>query len=167
MIFVVLYAIAVWTIAWRFRRRWPAFAAVLLAAPPIVLSAHFDVWLVRTVFDEDASWLVTLASLFAGIIVFIALLLSFQPRSKPSHVCVVCEYDMRGLSARTCPECGAELTEDTPKPQRARPILPVAPEGSLAIQLADNRRDRKRESSKLSAVTKAAPPATDTPITTQ
>lgn len=167
MILFVLYAFGIWSIAWRYRRRWPAFAALVAGVPPIILSAHLDMWIVRTIFDEDASWILTLAVLFAGVIVFIGLLLALQPQPKPSHVCVVCDYDMRGINSQTCPECGAERTAERPKRQRDRVHPPIAPEGSLATQLADKRRDRKRESSQFSSVTKTAPPATDAPMTNQ
>lgn len=167
MIFFVLYALGIWTIAWRCRRRWQAFGALIASVPPVILSAHLDMWIVRTIFDEDAGWILTLAILFAGVIVFIGLLLALQPRPKPAHACVVCEYDLRGIGARTCPECGAELSDDEPKRRRQRPQPPTAPTESLASQLADKRRDRSRESSQLSRVTTIAPPATDAPTTSQ
>lgn len=167
MILIVLYAFGIWTIAWRYRRRWPAFAAIVAGVPPLILSAKFDVWLVKTIFNEDASWLITMAGFFSAILTVIGLLLALQPREKPAHICAVCDYDMRGIGERTCPECGAELDEKEPRRKPIAPELPVEPGASLAIQLADKRRLRSRESKTLSIVTSTPPTSAETPMNNQ
>lgn len=123
MILFAIYALGVWTIAWRHRRRWPAFAAIFAGVPPILISARLDVWLVRKLFGEDAWHLFTLGLIFAGIVVFIGMVLAVQPRRRPDHECAACGYDLRGLASPACPECGEGLDlpdRATPQPSLAR-----------------------------------------------
>ena len=167
MIFVTIYAVGIWVVAWRWRRRWQGFAAIVAGTPPIFLSAQLDIWLVNELFHEDVHWLLMMAFAFAGVIVFIGLLLAVQPRAHPAHACQECGYDLRGLASTLCPECGNDSCDDLPTPRPVDHAEPVAPDFSLGVQLADRRRDRNRDSSKLSAVTPMAPPIAQPPTTSQ
>lgn len=163
MIFVTLYACGLWVIAWRYRRRWVAFAAIAAGTPPIFGAARLDIWIVDSLFGEDVSWVYMVAIVFAFVFVFIGLLLAIQPRAHPSHACQNCGYDLRGLAASCCPECGLGGSETKPTPRTA----PKAPDQSRATQLADSRRDRNLDSTALSVVTKTAPPSAQPPTTSQ
>ena len=163
MILFAVYAVGIWTIAWRYRRRWQGFAALVAGVPPVLLSARLDVWLVRVLFDEDASFLLVLGGASAGLIALIGLALFAQPRAHPAHACGACGYDLRGLNGRFCPECGADDAPDGP----SRTPHPAGdqPTGVLAAALTESRRDRA--SNRFSAVTAPAPtsPAASTSVT--
>lgn len=159
MILFAVYALGIWTIAWRHRRRWPAFAAIFAGVPPILISARLDVWLVEKLFGEDAWPLFTLGLIFAGIVVFVGLVLAVQPRSRPTYACRSCGYDLRGLASPVCPECGV-TPGGSVQPALDRspsPALSPAPSPGVAAALAEARRERRRASSTFSDATTTAP----------
>jgi len=160
VVFLLAYAFAVWSLAFAYRRRWPAFAAVALALPPIAGAVHLDVLFVERVVEEDADWRYALAGAFAALIVGVGLLIAVQPRSAPSYACRVCHYDLRGISPALCPECGAELVGDQPRrPPIAHEQAPSQPQTfSLNTQSASSRRHLSQRSARFSAVTTIAPP---------
>lgn len=165
MILFVLYSLGIWTVTWRYRRQWQAFAVLMAAGPPIFLSTYFDMWLVQRLFGEDAGWLLSFAIVFAGVTILIGLLLALQPRRLPEYACPICGYDLRGLGDPRCPECGDREGEES---NIATPLAPpVAPATSLAVQLADKRLRDRRPSSQFNNVTSAPPTTTATPIHTQ
>lgn len=149
VILFAVYAMGVWTLAWRYRRRWQGFAAIVAGIPPVLLSVRLDVWLVRVLFDEDAAFLYILGGAYAGLLVVIGLALFMQPRPTPGHACDGCGYDLRGLDHGVCPECGRGDERGASSPPAPHPA------GSLPAALADAR--RARASNRFSAVTTAAP----------
>lgn len=168
VILLAVYALGVWAIAWRYRRRWQAFCAILAGAPPVLLSARLDVWLIERLIGEDAGYLFIIGIVFASVIVLIGLLLALQPRGHPAHACQGCGYDLRGISPTVCPECGVdpESEELLRRPTAPHPQRPLQPVGSVAGALVDSRRARSRASSTLSRVTTAAPASAASPTRT-
>lgn len=142
MILFALHAVLVWALAFRWRRRWPAFAVVLLGATlPALISRIQE--LARLV---PPDWRVLafgfeLKLLFwaeSAIVLGLGLFIAALPR-RPSHPhCPYCHYDLRGLGGPDrCPECGQALTaaaraELVPRYHRGAcsPITPGVPRGT-------------------------------------
>lgn len=169
MVFLLAYAFAVWSLAFVYRRRWPAFVAVALALPPVAGAVHLDVLFVEHFFGENVDWLYALAGAFAALVVGVGLFIAVQPRAAPAYACRFCHYDLRGNAIGVCPECGADLTIEPHKRRPAgrddSPNQP--PDSALGSQLASSRRLRSQRSATLRAVTINAPPSAEAPSQSQ
>lgn len=170
LVFLLLYAVAIWAVAVVYRRRWPAFAAVFGGLPPVAMLAYFFAeYVVPKAPADPGAVIYILAGGFMALILGVGLLIAVQPRARPAHPCRACGYDLAGVVIGQCPECGFDLASKERRPRRPRhapPAPAVAPGVSLATQLvaAPAWRERTQESASPSPVTNAAP-TTPTPIT--
>jgi hypothetical protein len=106
----VLYAVAIWFAAARWRRQWGSFASVLAGLAGLVLIgyAHYRLSVIthgRINLPVLQSLLYPYSALVTGIGLYIAAL----PRKRlPWEHCPKCQYDLRGLDQpiEVCPECG-------------------------------------------------------------
>jgi hypothetical protein len=110
----VVYAVAVWYAAARWRRRWEAFAWILAGFGGLALVAYFhwrlNIWTHGTIYLPVLRVLLyPYTALVVGVGLFIAML---PRRVIPWAHCPGCLYDLRGLDApvESCPECG--MTEE-------------------------------------------------------
>jgi hypothetical protein len=106
----VIYAVAVWYAAARWRRRWESFAWITAGFAGLVLVAYFhwrlNIWTHGNIYLPVLRVLLfPYTALVVGIGLFIALL---PRRIIPWAHCPGCLYDLRGLDApvESCPECG-------------------------------------------------------------
>lgn len=105
MILFAIYAVIVWYLALRFRRRWQAFAIVPVAS----VSVYLLVPLMRHVNVADIGLYILLGA-EAVVILIVGLFIAVLPRPPAHPHCHYCKYDMRGLHGlspeQRCPECG-------------------------------------------------------------
>lgn len=106
MILLALYAMAIWMIAFKHRRRWIAWAALLAGVPLIPLVAFADVHMVGALTGENVTFLYIPAFVFAAVIALVGVMLALLRPPLPDHVCATCGYDLRGNVLGVCPECG-------------------------------------------------------------
>lgn len=107
MIFFVLYAFAVWIVAWRLRRRWASAVVIACSMAPIVAcELAMDSWLSRVAAGSTVSLHVGLWA-YAALIVGIGSVMAMAPRRLESWRCAQCAYDLRGNVLGYCPECAA------------------------------------------------------------
>jgi hypothetical protein len=115
--FFVLYAVAIWYMAARWRRQWGSFLAIALGLLGLLLVAHAHYRL--SVWSNGRIYLPVLQVLlypYTVLVVGLGLYIAFLPRRAiPWEHCPGCEYDLRGLDAPVtlCPECG--MTEELAK----------------------------------------------------
>ncbi len=110
MIIFSIYALVIWWAAYHGRRTWRGFAAalgggsfVLPAIDPLVYVA----WLLA---GERPTWLFVFFYAYAGVLVLVGLMLAVLPRRDEVHPCDACGYELAGIDARVCPECGGRLS---------------------------------------------------------
>jgi len=177
LVFLLVYAVAIWAVTLIYRRRWQAFAAIPISVIPIAFGAKLCVvYLIER--DGPAVPVYVLAGGYSALIVMVGLLIAVQPRKRPAEKpCPACGYDLIGNLSGVCPECGLDMNQPRggkiafparrPKPPRSQP--PVAPARSIGSQLVDSAgsRVRKRASSHVSSRTSAAPPSATRPATSQ
>ncbi|MGQ0628769.1 MAG: hypothetical protein ACT4PL_11800 [Phycisphaerales bacterium] len=122
MILFAVYAVFVWYLAMRYRRRWLGFAIVLVGAALCLLLAKalmkFDTFLgggprlvQHLIWGESA------------LVLVVGLFVASLPRPPSGRHCAYCWYDLRGLESESggstasagpgaepvCPECGEPL----------------------------------------------------------
>lgn len=108
MIFFVIYAFAVWFLAWRLRRRWGAAAVLACSLVPIVLGEMaMDAWLSRVAAGSTVSMHLALWA-YAALILSVGGLVAWAPRKLEAWRCAHCAYDLRGNTLGYCPECAAQ-----------------------------------------------------------
>jgi hypothetical protein len=110
----VVYAVAVWYAAARWRRRWESFAWIAAGFAGLVFVAYahwrLNIWTHGNIYLPVLRVLLyPYTALVVGIGLFIAVL---PRRVIPWAHCPGCLYDLRGLDApvESCPECG--MTEE-------------------------------------------------------
>lgn len=109
MFLFVVYAIAVWYFAIRYRRRWIGFASVAAGIAGLVglawLHIQISRWTHGRIYLQQLQVLLYPYTLLVGVIGFYGACLgrSFNPA-----ICLGCGYDRTGLSLANpvCPECG-------------------------------------------------------------
>lgn len=104
-----LYTVLVWWLAFRHRRRWLGFAAVVAGVAGLyVVSELLRAWFPTA--DGQGSPLIAVLLLpYEGMLLVGGLYIVALPRPKRAMTCAGCAYDMRGLDAGSrCPECGRE-----------------------------------------------------------
>lgn len=139
MILLAVYAVVVWYLAMRWRRRWYGFALVILAA----LAFYQLAPLLRTISPEWQGMNIlitgeTILILVAGL--FICLLP--RPPSSQAH-CRYCWYDLGGLEPSgpegiICPECGAASVRPNLLPRVSLQTSPPQPLENTAEHQGDS-----------------------------
>lgn len=173
MVFLLAYAFVVWYIAFRYRRRWPAFVAVFASLQPVGILTFATVNHLAVRLDGEEAVIYGFAGAYAALLLSLGLFIAIQPRHVPEHACRACDYDLHGNTSGLCPECGLAL-DDPRRFVRLRAVAstapahpPEPPPSSLGVRLATSEefRERVRESTSASAETMIAP-ATAEPMAT-
>ncbi len=174
MVFVSLFSIAVWSVAYVYRRRWQTWTIILLSDTIGLFIAYADV---KFFFEPEsdaafAAYIIAIAYLLMTSAV--AIFIAFLKAPDAARPCPVCSYDLDGVQAQRCPECGCLYGRTNPKRTRPREVVPVsaAPGRSLASQLAASSAGRtsaarSRVSAIVSPMTIAPPTSATTPTTSQ
>lgn len=145
MILFVIYTAAVWLVCFAHRRRPVGLILAPVAALPLV---SVGLWLNRQ-HDTTTIWALGVFA-FAGLVGLIAVFLAVQPRRPPS-ACDACGYDLAGITAPVCPECGEGATSPS---LQDLPANALSPDQAAALRA---RRARTRWSAPVSATTSATP----------
>ena len=109
MFVFVIYAVAVWYFAIRYRRTWRGFAAVALGIAGLVAVSYLHIqisrWTGGRIYVEALQVLVYPYTAMVGLVGFYGAIL---PRRTNPRACIGCGYDRAGLHAASpsCPECG-------------------------------------------------------------
>jgi hypothetical protein len=131
MFIFVVYAMAVWFAAFRWRRRWESLAAIGLGATGLVIVAWLHYLL--AVWSEGDIRLAVLQSMlypYAGLVIGVGLYLAAMPQRLASPIrCLGCNYDMHSLDEpdALCPECGRRLHPPRHGAIRVNPEEPATP----------------------------------------
>lgn len=155
MVFLLMYAVAIWAAAVIYRRRWQSYAVILGALVPVVFATHWTVLYTAQMDNGPHTWLYPVGAAYGGLIFGVGLLIAVQPRKEAKErPCPVCEYELKGVAAGTCPECGHDLAAPV---RTFRPVAaaePVAPPDDEQTQAArdhlrraldERERERRRE----------------------
>lgn len=128
----VVYALAVWYAAFRWRREWRSLTSVGVGLGGIALVAWLH-W-VLGVWSEGRIQVAVFQSMlypYAGLVAMVGVYLSRLPRIlTPSLRCLRCNYDMRGLEQEpeaVCPECGRRLNPPRHAAIRVNPVPRAKP----------------------------------------
>jgi hypothetical protein len=127
----VVYAMAVWYAAFRWRRHWGSLAAVCTGALGIAVAAwcHYmlGVW---TDGEMHIAVLQSMLYSYAALVVGVGLYIARLPLVLlPAVRCRDCNYDMRSLDdpEAVCPECGRRLHPPRHAAIRVNPAAPAMP----------------------------------------
>src|SRR5690606_12418722 len=109
MFVFVIYAIAVWYFAARWRRSWRGLAVIVAATGGLLLVAEFHTRLEQ--WTPGSIYLPVLRSILAGygvVVVAMAMFVFVLPRRVAEAAWAVCGYDLSALEGHVeiCPECG-------------------------------------------------------------
>jgi len=129
MIVFTLYALLVWSAAFAGRRSWRGFAAALGGAALVLPAADPLVYVLWWALGEKPIWLFPFFYGYAGALALAGTMLACLPRRDELRPCENCGYELAGIRAGVCPECGEPLTRPatTPAGRRASAPRPAPP----------------------------------------
>lgn len=144
MFLFIIYAVAVWFAAVKWRRDWRGLLTVLLGIGGILgvgyLHIRLNDWTGGTIY------LPVLQSIlypYGGLVALVGFFIICLPRAVPHSDCRRCGYDLRGQEAApiTCPECGMAAS---PQLASAPPLVtPSLPNIDAAAAAKARRRARQ------------------------
>lgn len=133
MVFFAVYAVFVWYLALRWRRRVAGVVCVVIGTLLVYwVGRYVPGWFADHVGQVGVRWLLYAeAAIVGGIGAFIVVM----PRAPEYPHCAYCRYDLRGLAdeATECPECGQPLKgfeRLTPIPSVLRAAMKAGERGS-------------------------------------
>lgn len=107
MIVFPIYAIAIWLAIAALRRSWIGLAIALVSALPVLILSHLCIQYVPLRAGEPRPvWLYLVAGSYAIVVAGIGLGIALAGHGRQPTDCHHCGYDLRGVGARVCPECG-------------------------------------------------------------
>lgn len=109
MLIFPIFAVIVWALTMRWRRRWPAFVIVTVAVGTLLLLTRLLV-AYEYLLPRETRLVHELLWPYIGLLALVGYYIACLPRRPGEHACPTCHYDLRGLNPRglSCPECGAE-----------------------------------------------------------
>lgn len=116
MILLAVYAVFVWYLAIRYRRRWPGYTSVVLGVVVLLafsgqaLGEHSLATALPEGLRRGYRTMLILIVPEAGLIALIGFFAASLPRRLTLTSCRGCGYELAGLNPRglTCPECGRQ-----------------------------------------------------------
>lgn len=124
MIFLMLYALAIWIAVFLIRRKWLRILVLTGAASIVPLAAHTLIHLLETNLarpdQAPLAWLSVVGDTYAALVFAVGLFIALTAKRKEPHDCRACGYDLAGNTSGACPECGHTI------PSAQRRILPPA-----------------------------------------
>lgn len=131
MMLFPLYALFIWYLCFKHRRRWQGVVAWLAGIVGVVTFALLDVR-VRTWLGFPPGALLSLQLLLwmeAGAVALVGGFIVLLPRRSAYVPCRKCGYELRGLEDENpqCPECGLEFAAYKPKKKATPPPAPEQP----------------------------------------
>ena len=144
--FFVGYAVVVWYFAAKHRRAWGGALAVFLGVLGLLLLNYLhwkaSVWVaVRSDPDAEGVMLPVLQSLmypYTALVASVGTFIVCLPR-RHSVGCPMCGYDLEGLRAHICPECGHTLEPVYRKSGSGRASLRASDSPESAVVIPDDR----------------------------
>jgi hypothetical protein len=131
VIFPVVYAVLVWSIAMHWRRRWPAFVAVAVGVIALLLLYSLvHAW--DGAFPPHYRHIFLLFWPYTILIGLMGFYIACLPRRAQEHECQKCCYDLRGLNPKglSCPECGETFKGQGSGLEPPEPTLIPIPRGA-------------------------------------
>lgn len=114
MIFLAIYPLLFWVLAFWQRRRWQGFALAAAGPLPFVVIAG-------GIGDQGMRLLVLSLALVFGLG---GLFIAMQPRRAPGERCLKCDYLLEGNVTGVCPECGEPIERPRTRARRLHPSAP-------------------------------------------
>lgn len=104
-------------LVWAATRSWRLAAALLLASIVLIVpTGHFSF----TKFSNEQSMLVAAGTNLVLAAIAFGWAIAARRRAWPAHVCRGCGYDLRGIRADVCPECGGTISPESIAPPSQR-----------------------------------------------
>ena len=131
MIFPVIYAVVIWSVAMHWRRRWPAFAIVVAGVVALLLLYRLiHVW--DAVLPPQYRHFFLLFWPYTALVGAMGIYIACLPRPARDYECTKCLYDLRGLDPKglSCPECGEAFCGKGSGREPPEPELIPIPRGS-------------------------------------
>ncbi|MCW5757443.1 MAG: hypothetical protein KIT54_09425 [Phycisphaeraceae bacterium] len=125
MVLLVIYAVAVWYGAIRWRRRWLGLLWVLGGILGVLIMIHFHVLLEAwTPYTIYLPVLQTLLWSYVLLVGSIGLFVVCIPHGRGLWCCQACGYDLTGVPGFSCvcPECGKEFAVETARAAEKRAV---------------------------------------------
>jgi len=127
----IIYALAVWFAAGKWRRQWLGLLIVLGGIAGVLLVGYLHIRI--NDWTKGGIYLPVLQSIlypFGALVGFVGFFIVILPRHVPITDCRACGYDLRGqeLAPIVCPECG-QSSVHTPigRPPPLPPPTPIDP----------------------------------------
>lgn len=112
----MIYAVAIWVVAFVVRPRWLAIIALVVGLLPlflmtagvsITISGHeFGIGGWMKSLGMFGAMLHIISGIFSGVLLLGGVLIALQRPRPGAHQCEYCFYDLSANEAAVCPECG-------------------------------------------------------------
>ncbi len=107
MIVFPIYAISIWLAIGALRRSWIGLALALVSAFPVLILSHLCIQYIPLKSGEPRpEWLYLVSASYAIVVAGVGLSIALAGRGRLPSDCHDCGYDLRGVDALLCPECG-------------------------------------------------------------
>jgi len=142
----IIYALAVWFAAGKWRRQWLGLLSVVAGIVGILLVGYFHIRL--NDWTGGGIYLPVLQSIlypYGGLVAFVGFFIICLPRAIPASDCLRCGYDLSGqdTSPVVCPECGQASAHAPGLHSLPSPPSPSPPFDPVAAKEARTRARRE------------------------
>lgn len=102
-----IYAIAVWVFVAARRRSFLGIAIAAVSAFPVLVLSHICIQYIPLKPGEPRpEWLYLISGSYAVVVAVVGMSIALAGRGRLRTDCHHCGYDLRGVDAPLCPECG-------------------------------------------------------------
>ncbi len=127
MIIFSIYALLIWWGAYTGRRTWRGFSVAIAGAVVVLPAIDPLVYLAWMMMGERPNWLFIFFYAYSAVIALAGVFLATMPRADANRPCHKCGYDLHGIDAGVCPECGERIIRRRPSAGRTTSTPRPAP----------------------------------------